>query len=340
MWKTPAYETNPASKTTMYFPKSKRIYSQIEREASRFMQDMDQSIQLTPDQANYVKQYFVFQILRTPVHVQAYENAMSIAVSSVYAMSKGHEAFKDLNPLVTSENTKMWAWKQITKSADTLSDLNMTYLISTRNSFITSDQPVARYNPWALKGSLAGQGFECRGLMLFLPISSRITIMLYDSQAYKIRAKDRRSTHIKIDRNDEERLNKLQMTSHRSRLYLPQSEQYETVEKLARDVRSTHTPKSEMQTPLINRSEDGRSQLSSFVTQPINFGDWSFLYESKEWRKVPPPIRGAGAYCSRDTEPDAGPRALLDMRPWNSTKYIDDEGTVSYLRRPPDHLHR
>ena len=122
--------------------------------------------------------------------------------------------------------------------------------------------------------------------MLFLPINSRITIMLYDSQAYNIRAKDQRSTHITIDRNDEERLNKLQMTSHRSRLYLPQPEQYQTVEKLARHVRFNHPPASEIPTPMINCSEDGRSQLSSFTTEPINFGDWSFLYESKEWRKV------------------------------------------------------
>ena len=322
------------------FSEVEHICSQLEGEASRLMQVVDQATQLTPNQITSLKQYFVFQIVRTPAYVQAFENAMSVAVSSMYAMSTGHEGFNNSKLLATVKNAKMWAWKQMAQLTDTLSDLNMTYLVSTRNSFITSDQPVARYNPWALKGGLAGQGFGCRGLMLFLPINSRITIMLYDSQAYNIRAKDQRSTHITIDRNDEERLNKLQMTSHRSRLYLPQPEQYQTVEKLARHVRFNHPPASEIPTPMINCSEDGRSQLSSFTTEPINFGDWSFLYESKEWRKVRRNIRGVGVYTSRDTAPDAGPRGLLDMRPWNSTKYIDDEGGVSYLRRSPRDLAR
>ena len=47
--------------------------------------------------------------------------------------------------------------------------------------------------------------------MLFLPISSRVSIMLYDSEVYSIRSRDRRSEFITIARDDEERLNKLQM---------------------------------------------------------------------------------------------------------------------------------
>ena len=69
--------------------------------------------------------------------------------------------------------------------------------------------------------------------MLFLPISSRISIMLYDSEVYSIRSRDRRSEFITIARDDEERLNKLQMVGDRGVLYLPRPDRHPEVEALA-----------------------------------------------------------------------------------------------------------
>ena len=321
-------------------PEVERINGQVEREASYLMQNIGQRVPLTADQTLSLKRYFVFQVVRTPAYIQDLENAMSVIISSTYAMSTNNEGFEDSKPLVTVKNAKIWAWKHMADVGDTLFDLNIRYLVSNHHGFITSDQPVTRYNPWALKGGFAGQGFGCRGLMLFLPINSQVTIMLYDSEAYKIRANDQGSTRITIERNDEEILNKLQMTGHRSTLYLPHPEQHHTVQKLTREVRSDYPPTSGIPVPLIARSEDGRSQISSIESQAINFGDWSFLYESKEWRKVPHSIRGFGVYGSRETTSDEARKKFLNIRPWTSTKYIDNEGNVSYLSKPPRDLAR
>ena len=123
--------------------------------------------------------------------------------------------------------------------------------------------------------------------MLFLPISSRISIMLYDSEVYSIRSRDRRSEFITIARDDEERLNKLQMVGDRGVLYLPRPDRYPEVKALAREVRSAY----------------------------------------------PCAARDFGVYGSRDSTPDAGQRMLLNAHSWNSMRYTDDEGGVSYLRK-------
>ena len=322
-------------------PDVERLNGLIEREASYLMQNIVRRVPLTADQSTFLKQYVVFQMMRTPTYIRDIENAMSVSISSLYAMSEGKEGFRAERPLIEVTDAKIWAWTHLQAAAyDTVLDLDVRYLVSKRNGFLTSDQPVTVYNPWALRGGSAGQGFGCRGLMLFLPIDNQVTIMLYDSEAYAIRAKDRRSARITIERDDEDRLNKLQMTGNRSVLYLPRPERHRAVQTLAREVRSTYPPASEIPVPLIARSEDGRSQVSSFARQAIDFGDWSFLYESEEWRKVPPNIRGFGIYGSRDTTPDAGQRVLLNARPWNSTRYTDDEGGVSYLRTSPRGLVR
>ena len=101
-------------------------------------------------------------------------------------------------------------------------------------------------------------------------------------------ARDRRSPFITIGRDDEERLNKLQMIGNRSVLYLPKPDRYPEVKALAREVRTAYPPA--MNPPMVRwaKSDDGGSEVFSVEEQqPIDFGDWRFLYESKDWRPVP-----------------------------------------------------
>ena len=157
--------------------------------------------------------------------------------------------------------------------------------------------------------------------MLILPISSRVAVMLYDHEAYTIRKRDRNSEFITVARDDEERLNKLQMLGGRTTLYLPRPERHQAVQKLAREVRYIRGLNSEKVVPSVARSDDGLSQVITTELPPVEFGDWAFQYESKEWREVPLEIRGLGVYGSRTSTPEDGPKALENIRPWNSTRY-------------------
>ena len=252
--------------------------SLIEGIASRLMQNISQHIQLTSGDVLFLKQYAALQILRTPAFVQTIGEVRE-GMLSVLASHKGCGLSEEVVSSVFPD-AELLTWRQIGDGCDAVRDLEMRYLISKREGFLTSDQPVAIYNPWLLKGGVARNGFGCRGLMLFLPINSRISIMLYDSEVYSIRSRDRRSTFITIERDDEARLNKLQMVGNRSVLYLPQPDRYLEVQSLAREVRSAHPP--EMNSPFVRRAEsaDGESRVYSVEEQPVDFGDWTFLYES------------------------------------------------------------
>ena len=165
-------------------PDVERLNGLIEREASYLMQNIVRRVPLTADQSTFLKQYVVFQMMRTPTYIRDIENAMSVSISSLYAMSEGKEGFRAERPLIEVTDAKIWAWTHLQAAGyDTVLDLDVRYLVSKRNGFLTSDQPVTVYNPWALRGGSAGQGFGCRGLMLFLPIDNQVTIMLYDSEA-------------------------------------------------------------------------------------------------------------------------------------------------------------
>ncbi len=315
------------------FPEVESNFAIIEGIASRVMQKVSERIQLTADDADFLKMYVSLQMIRTPAFVQTIENVARATISSAYAVHSGKERSEERISSIAIPHADILAWRQIGAASEAVRDLEMRYLISKRGGFLTSDQPVAVCNSWALKGGFARNGLACRGVMLFLPISARLTVMLYDSEVYSIRSQDRRSAYITIARSDEERLNKLQMVGNRSVLYLPNPDRHQDVQALARKVREANPAVTG--TPVVKwaKSDSGLSNVIEVHERPVDFGHWTFLYESKDWREVSPGTRGFGVYGSRDSTPDAGTRMLSNARPWNSDRYTDDEGHVSFLRK-------
>lgn len=73
-----------------------------------------------------------------------------------------------------------------------LIDLKSSLFISTgKSQFISSDVPVVRYNYLARKLNYqgSGTGLSHKGLMLFLPLSPKIVLMLYDEKCYEFEKK-------------------------------------------------------------------------------------------------------------------------------------------------------
>ena len=313
------------------FPEVENSFSLIEGIASHQMQKISSRIPLTADDIVPLKLYLALQMIRTPATVRAIESHLSAGLSSVFATYPDLGGSRGVSLPIKIPDAEVFLWRNI-DAVGVVNDLELRFLFSKRETFLTSDQPVAVYNPWALKGGFARNGLGCRGLMLFLPISSRICIMLYDSAVYSIRSRDRRSAFITLGRNDEERLNKLQMVGNRGVLYLPHPDRHPEIQSLARKVRDAYPAATNTPTVRWATSEDGESKVFEVHEQPIDFGDWTFLYVSKDWREVPHNARGYGVYGTRDSTPDGWLRMLSNTHPWNSTRYTDEDGNISYLR--------
>ena len=326
-------------KTNYYrSPSMERAIGVIEREASRLMRNISDRTPLTQKDTIVLKQYMAFQMVRTPAYVQSTANAMSELLHAAYRINTPSEEPEDTDSSIRISNLEPMVWSHTDTICEAVCDLEIRYLRSKHEAFITSDQPVVAYNPWARKGKFAGQGLGCRGLTLILPISGRVAVMLYDQDAYTLRKRDRNSEIITIAREDETRLNKLQMLGNRSILYLPDTSKHQAVQKLAREVRSVHGPDPNKAMRSVAKSDDSPSQVITIEQPVIELGDWTFLYESKEWREVPPEIRAFGIYGSRTSKPEDGAKALRNIRPWNSTRYTDSEGNTSFIHKPTSKL--
>ena len=70
---------------------------------------------------------------------------------------------------------------------DIMRDLSVKILVNkTDKSFITSDNPVAKYNQFMERMGQEAYGLGARGLQIFFPLSPQIGVMYYDPKCYKL----------------------------------------------------------------------------------------------------------------------------------------------------------
>lgn len=141
-------------------------------------------------------------------------------------------AFEDLDPVQESLRLLL-----AMKAA--ISDLKAHLVLSPQRSFITSDNPIFRYNQFC-EGiqSMGVIGGKQRGLQLFAPLSPHLHLILYDGTTYRVRrGSDRRSRKSKATSSDIDNLNMLQLISANENFYFSCWEQHQDICRLAATVK-------------------------------------------------------------------------------------------------------
>jgi len=101
------------------------------------------------------------------------------------------------------------------------SDLKSRLIVNdTEQPFITSDAPAVFYNQLMEKKKTYGSntGLQSKGLQIFLPLSPRHCLVLYDGEVYKLRGKGNAPVSAKREK-DIAAVNALQCVSVRENLY-------------------------------------------------------------------------------------------------------------------------
>ena len=103
--------------------------------------------------------------------------------------------------------------------SDIMRDLSVKILVNkTDKSFITSDNPVAKYNQFMERMRQEAYNLGARGLQIFFPLSPRIGVMYYDPKCYKLGYKKREYVELNQGKDIDE-LNKLTSCNSGGLLY-------------------------------------------------------------------------------------------------------------------------
>jgi len=186
--------------------------------------------------------YFVLITdLRNPVRKDQYE---AMTDNLIKQMLREHPEFTNNMHIINQfkivpANTPKEILYYIESLIQILADLNYKLLVNhTTVPFITSDNPVVRYNQWLDKFNKrqTSGGYGSVGTQIFIPINDRLQIMVYDEDIYRIGKPKHQIVNV-IHKRDINQLNVLQFLNSYSNVFGNErmSAQYvQTIKDLAR----------------------------------------------------------------------------------------------------------
>ncbi len=179
-------------------------------------------------------------------------------------------------------------------------DLKAHLLVSSRASFITSDNPVVKYNQYCEEFQYAGiTGATQKGLQIFVPLSPCCQLILYDGTTYRT-VSGRFTRKSGAIQSDIDQLNLMQLISADEHIYFADWRQLQDVARLLATA-SCYRSADRTTVQEYGQDDDPNSSLLHAFERTENVSlRLSFLGLTREAHKVP---RGDRPQQYRDQQP-------------------------------------
>ena len=139
----------------------------------------------TPRLSESILQFIAAQMLRTPSAAKTWESLQGKLLYNLGAnhqLPEGHEIANDAIP---HDQLPILHLMMMDDIVNAMEDLRLLVLNQDKSVFITSDNPVVKYNQYyeEIRG-MGSTGAEQKGLQIFLPLSPSHLLVLYDGNIY------------------------------------------------------------------------------------------------------------------------------------------------------------
>ena len=214
------------SENYFYGPDGKieKGFEDLEGTAATIIRKIEESgiSSLAEDEDMNLRSFITFQMLRT---LGQAELSGQVMANSIFMAMEKDPNFSDLKNKyeIVFRNTQFMNLELAISSLPLLLDLRVKLLIRDKGpDLVLSDNPVTRCNQWAQNHPKFSQyegltGLSSKGLQIFLPISKRTCLALYDADTYEYGSPSK--TDCRISKTDVMQLNKLQTFNAVSCIY-------------------------------------------------------------------------------------------------------------------------
>lgn len=177
--------------------------------------------------------FIIFLAARTKFAADAADDFLDKTIKTIY---KRDPRVKDFlkEVVIKYNNAPAFVLSVTSQILPIAFDLHIILLQNNTNTkFITSDNPVVKYNQFLEHRNTVGSnvGLSTKGLQIFFPLTPDFCILFYDITVYKIG--NRKQTVIIVsDTNDIDQLNKLQIINAYNNVFFNEQITKEYIEKL------------------------------------------------------------------------------------------------------------
>ena len=227
------------------------------------------------------------QVLRTPKHAERLNRMFDKALKQVYS-GAANQLGMDLEATrIGFDDTVLITLRNLPQMQAAVSDLRAHLIVSSRNAFLTSDNPAFKYNQYCEEIQYTGvTGAIQKGLQIFIPLSPRLQLVLYDGSTYRAVA-GRYSRSSGAKQSDIDQLNKMQLISADENVYFADWQQLHDITRLLPEIENLRIPDSTV-VQEYGQDDDPNSSLIHQYDQTGNMSlDLSFLSLKGEVRRVP-----------------------------------------------------
>lgn len=261
--------------------------------------------------------FLASQMVRTSAALREFETMTDVQLKRLVQQASGMTDDELTRTRPATSDSALILLSLAPKLAEHLSDLQLVLVEPEADrEFITSDDPVIRYNTYTeqVRGASAARGVACIGLQVFVPLCPRLLLIGFDPAVYAA------SGHglLKATSADVDVLNRLQAVYAMQNLYYLTPEK-EDLLNLCRDARRH---RAERRASLATYTEQGGDEGELLVYNSLtpNLGlRFSMLRVRKAADRVPLPDRfGRRIDARRGQATLAGKRFLLAKRETSS----------------------
>jgi hypothetical protein len=232
--------------------------------------------------------FIALQMLRTEGRAKEMNDLFDTVMKGAY---KKHPAFKDINLddiRIVLDDPVQASLQNIVVVSEEIRDLKYKIVKSSaREDFITSDNPVFRYNIFKQGPfELPGIGIFEKGFLLFLPISPKYLVIAYDHTTYLSEGVDKIVN--KVTRKDTRSCNKIQALNAKDALYFSSRDMSTSVRKAYESMKYKRGELGVRLTEFVQEGDSSKSLLRHHKKIPNLSLDLSFLWVNDRSSKIPP----------------------------------------------------
>jgi len=171
--------------------------------------------------------------LRNPIKIEGLKNQLKGMNENLLKLHPEVDVNKFI-PNPSHEEIVKLSLSHSVEMINYISDLDCKLLINkTSKAFISSDFPIVKYNQFLEKARWphSKSGYGTVGLQIFVPLNSELTLMLFDSDIYKVG--DRKKKYLEIkNESDVDSLNILQFINCFETIYFDEKANEIYIKKL------------------------------------------------------------------------------------------------------------
>ncbi len=261
----------------------------LESHIAPVLQAIQSDKTLPPSGENHYEMLLIFvalQLLRTTAAAARVNASVDKMTKQVFSRDTRLEGIDMDSVHFGYDHPVLMSLSTLEFMVSAIADLKAHLVLADNGTFITSDNPVFRYDQYCEGAHNVGTtGGLNRGLQLFLPLSPSALLLLYDGSVYKVG--DRTTNLVSTSIQDIERLNMMQLISAVENVYFSDWKERESIQYLAPRAERHRNPDPTRVLEYMSEDNENHSLLHLFEHIPNLKLNLSFLTIRRNARRLP-----------------------------------------------------